>query len=280
MNILTKIFIVLLVVLTIAASVAVIIVNRDYRKWKPAYEALQQQLKEANQSKTVLDDQLKQARADGLAKDRQYQTTTNSQQEALTNLQGEVSKRDVQIAGLNGQVQSMTVEKQNLERIVAQNNELIKKLEAEVTSTHARLTDISVKYTDVSEQANGLQARNDYLSKQIKLQDEAINELRRRLQEAGQTTTTGQTGQPAVPEAVGPPIKGEITAVGDDHAVISVGKVDGVVPGMKFTVFRGGKYLAEMVVIKVEADSSVGRLQLVEAQVQVHDKAWNRLDPF
>lgn len=78
----------------------------------------------------------------------------------------------------------------------------------------------------------------------------------------------------------GPPIKGQIVAVADDMATINVGKEDGVAAGMRFTVFRGPTYVAMLTVERVDAEKSIGRLDLAKSKVQIGDSAWNRLDAF
>ncbi len=84
--------------------------------------------------------------------------------------------------------------------------------------------------------------------------------------------------QQASGASLAPPIKGRVTEVAEGLATVNVGNVDGAKPGMRFTVFRGGTYLATLVITRVDESISVGQLEMVKQAVQVNDSAWNRLD--
>ncbi|MCF7958625.1 MAG: hypothetical protein K9M57_09285 [Phycisphaerae bacterium] len=62
------------------------------------------------------------------------------------------------------------------------------------------------------------------------------------------------------PVPAGVPIRGEIIDVADDLAAISVGSSSGVREGMRFWIERGGKFLGNLKVNRVEAGEAVGQL--------------------
>ncbi|MCG3177877.1 MAG: hypothetical protein BIFFINMI_00199 [Phycisphaerae bacterium] len=90
--------------------------------------------------------------------------------------------------------------------------------------------------------------------------------------------SAGPAAGPASPASDNSPIKALVKVVEQDAVTLDKGAADGVTVGMRFTVFRGSKYLAEAVVTKVEARASVARLQNAKDQVRAGDSAWNRLD--
>jgi len=54
-------------------------------------------------------------------------------------------------------------------------------------------------------------------------------------------------------------------------AEITLGSSDKVVEGMKFTVSRGGTYLADLVVTRVDENSAVGKLETVQNEIREGD---------
>ena len=62
------------------------------------------------------------------------------------------------------------------------------------------------------------------------------------------------------PRETGVPIRGEVTAVDDKLASISVGASSGVRKDTKFLVVRGGRYLGDLVITHVESTEAAGQL--------------------
>jgi seryl-tRNA synthetase len=74
-------------------------------------------------------------------------------------------------------------------------------------------------------------------------------------------------------------LHGSVTAVDlkNSMASISVGKADGVKTGMRFHVTRGDNFLCDILIIEVDAEQSVGVLELMQQQPQVGDSVSTNL---
>jgi hypothetical protein len=74
-------------------------------------------------------------------------------------------------------------------------------------------------------------------------------------------------------------IEGKVTAVANEIGlvVISVGKDDGVLEGDEFTIFRGGDFVAKIVVDRADRKWSAGKVVLKKTDPRVADDASNHI---
>lgn len=278
MSILSKILVVLVVVLVIAVSVSVLIVHRDSLTYKTNYEAAKTQLE-----KTYAVLLQERSQAMGVQKDQTAQIETLNA--TITRLQAEVASKVDDVKSKNVDVQKLIREVENLKlqltafsNVAQQEAKLRETIEGILGGLRTKVDAVQKDYNQVSQKLTQTEAEKAFLIQENKLQREQIDLLRKQLADV-----TGKQGGTAARPAAGVDlsgvtIKGRVTAVEADLATVNVGRADGVEPGMRFTVFRGPAYLAELVVSRVEADRSVGRLELVKQQVQVDDSAWNKLE--
>lgn len=282
MSVLTKIFIVLLVVLTIGLSVAVVMVHRDYLApqrelvdVKNAHEAMAISWK---YDKDMADAELKSLRGQ------------------ITQLQSDVRNRD-------GDVAKLRVDLQTAQDAAAVKDKDVVALRMEVNQWSARaakksddltqaetlIKDVTGRYEQTQKQSTALNQRvvqlsaeREFLLGQYQLLKEQIKVLTEKLNNVVAAAPTAEAGGPEARPAAsmaGPIIKGKISAVADDmrFATIDVGANDGVTPEMTFEVFHQDKWLATLKVTRVDADKSAGLLEKVQGRVQVNDNAWTRL---
>ncbi|MBI3832270.1 MAG: tetratricopeptide repeat protein [Planctomycetes bacterium] len=78
--------------------------------------------------------------------------------------------------------------------------------------------------------------------------------------------------QPYIPDALVLGVKPELNLV-----MISVGNLQGVKPGYRFTVSRGDQYIAKAQIERVYPDMSSARLLLKKGEVKVHDEVKSRV---
>ncbi len=275
MSILSKIFIVLLCVLTIGLSVSVIVAQRNYLRYKNGYIDLQKSKEATEAGVQVLLAQMERDRGNFEKEIQSLRSTLKSEQALAQRLQSEVTQLNVRILGLEKERDEAQLKATNATARADRAEQASNELRTQIGEVVKGRTDIRDKYSKLSEQHSKVLAEKEYLLRQIKLLRERVDQLQQQLQQVGmqQTSAGGESGV----DPVGPPIKGKIVSVSDDMAAINVGKADGVAEGMRFTVFRGANYLAELVVTRVEADKSVGRLELRKQTVQLNDDAWNKL---
>lgn len=280
MSVLSKIFIVLLVVLVIAVSVSVVIVHREYQK--PFKElALTKQMLSEVRAATASDNDIASKQIAALGAQ-------------VTALQKEILAQTAETARVRNDLQTASNDLDNkAKELTAQQNELVKwrntaqaemegrkKAETDLDAMKGRYDQAQKSYTAMNQKYLEVAAQRDFLLQNHKLLKEQITLLEAKLNAGGGAAAPGAAGDSGRPvAATGPIIKGKISAVTEDMkgATIDVGANDGVAPDMHFSVFRGDRYLGELVITRVDAKISVGRLEMVQDRVQVDDRAWNRL---
>jgi hypothetical protein len=143
------------------------------------------------------------------------------------------------------------------------------KLDKDVITLQTRSQDLNLRNDELT-------SKNLVLAEQVrqlKQQNYALRDQTAQLQSKLNMART------APPETVGPkldgvteatpaaesPIRGSIVEINGQVASIDVGSKDGVRPGMNFVIHRsGGTYLGELAVSEVEPNQSAGRLNLQE----------------
>lgn len=275
MSILSKIFIVLLCVLTIALSVSVVIVQRDYLQWKAHAQTLQQELNVTKAGYAVQESIWKDSKVALLKQIADLEKGQQETQADVSRARQEVKTKETEILLLEKRVQAAELAATNARQSAAAAEKEADEIRNQYSSQNTKYTDLQNKYRQTNEELTKSQAENEYLLRQVKLQRQEIEQLKE-LAAAAPAEGAGKV----TPVVAGPPIKGEIVAVGEGMATINVGKADGVQAGMRFTVFRGPTYLAMLTITRVEDDKAVGRLDLQKSRVQLHDSAWNKLDAF
>jgi len=280
---LSKVFIVILVVFSIAFSMLVIQSTAQTQNFKKladenkTWAQREQALREAadNQHKVVVL-QYQQTVADLQEQlDRQQQqlqqlqSQFSQQRNELLTEQQKVALLTAQAAQSSTLVKTLTAERQELQEQLA----ALRKQTSELKSVNFRLTEenneLQLQKELFSREINQLKEQNFALS-------ERIDQLRDRLRsyEPGLAQAPvlkpGEQAVPVMP-VVKAPIYGKVKEVREDLAAITVGSADGVKDGMEFIVYRGSQYLGKLRVTKVRTNESAGTLEQVEGTIQPGD---------
>ena len=289
MSVLTKVFVVLLTVLSIALSMFVIAAFAQQQNWKASAidwknAALAAQAKERAVTANAA---IEQQRA--LDRHRQDTFTSSEQKEQL-------KQKDQEISGLTktaselqnkltieqSQVTGMTHLSDLLQSSFNREQELTAKLSRRNSELERRNVDLNDRVKELT--ANVAMAR----SRVRALKEQIVS-----LTVAGPGGRVAQIpGGPGIVQAFTPsvtapttlsamtsPIRGEVTDVRGELASISVGSADGVAHGMKFLLYRssfdGGKpqYLGTLQITRVEANQAAGMIQQAEGEIRPGDLA-------
>lgn len=283
MGIITKVFIVLMTVLSIAfvmVTVAHVAQEVQWRSLALDYQsaanmadaALRQERAVAAAEKLAFQQKIAEltrrleAQADAL---RQAQAERDTALADLEAARGQIQNKDLALTSLTGMLQTVSTEAAELRK---QRNDLEKQLLA-VQSRNIDLSDrnreLSTQVLTMAEQIRQLQQLNA-------AKDEEIKRLQRIAGGAevaeptivGRPLETARAVSPVAPRA----IRGHIKEVHGDVASITVGSTDGVAPGMRFIVYRGSQYLGELVVSDVEPEEAAGALENVQDQIRAGDR--------
>jgi predicted nuclease with TOPRIM domain len=153
---------------------------------------------------------------------------------------------------------------------------------------------IDEKDKALTEKRNAVETANNAVTEQKRLENEilgqadAIGELEKRLVETAEKLDMtelvvalykekyGETGESLGVPAIGAVVSG----VNNDLNIVllTVGRDDGVKAGYEFTIYRGGEYVATVVVDTVEKDhcSGVSKKEVERLPIQVGDKGTTR----
>jgi len=282
----TKVFIVLQLIFSIALGTMAIVLAGQTFNWKNLASDYQQ---EALAAKTLrkqgdaqwaaeraqLTDQI-EAQGDELRRRAERLGTLEAELDAVKAGFAEQQVKNAELsAGLSQVSKSLDVELARAERLEARNNDLL------VTATdlrqrnldlNERVKELTTNVTLVEQQARALQQQR------YALEQELVG-LQRALKRVGATVSAADVVVEPGTEPAGPllpdvsvPIRGHIERLDGDIAVITVGSDDGVSKGMVFVVYREGNYLGRITVEEVDTNQAAGTVSHLKGEIRTGDK--------
>lgn len=287
MSTLTKIFVVLLVVSSIAFSMATIAFVARTHEWRSLAEGYQQQ---AHASAVAAQNAMSSSVAQ-LASNRDFINKLSSDKSQLEEENGraelEIAKLTSELAQARGALDSAQATNRTLsaELKVGQSGWQEQRqqrvgLEKRNISLEKRNLDLNER---VNEQTSQLAVLKQY-QRQLEQQIHILRQENRKFaqlhgvgavtEEAEQVVGTGPAGAvtPLSPVASSP-IRGSVTEVSGSLATISVGSADGVSENMVFVIYRGEDYLGDLKVVKVEPNQAAGSIvRAGRGTVQIGDQ--------
>ena len=286
MSLVTKVFIVLQLVFSIALGTLAIVIAGQTHNWKELADQYQVKATTAETVRSQAQAQWGVERAqvaDRLATQQgellRRAETLSSLAAELDSTKSELARQQVKNSELGASLsevsKSLEVELARAERLEARNNELL-----------AMATDLRQRNLDLNERVKELTTNVTLLEQQVRAfqqqrfaLEQQLSGLQRQLKRAGVSVITAEAvvepsdtrTAPLVPQ-VAVPIRGHIEHIEGNIAQISVGSDDGVDPGMTFVIYRDGKYIGRIVVEEVDAGRSAGTLSHLQEQTKVGDK--------
>lgn len=291
MSTLTKVFVLLLAVSSIALSMLVVGAFARQQHWKQSAQDWQQ---------AALDSATKERQVSANAQLQHQRDLDQHQRDAEQNarLKAEKLALDTQLGEMSRTVTDLQNKLALEQATVVTLSDAAKLAAASHSRTEDRAQMLSVRNSELELRNVDLNDRVQELTSQMSMavmQVRALQQQITAIEESRDSVATGLRpatqipGGPGIVEAGTPlvragsmpgmavPIRGEITDVSGNIASISVGSTDGVAPGMTFLVHRreGGKakYLGVLRVDRVEANQSVGTIEMSTGEIQPGDSA-------
>jgi chromosome segregation ATPase len=276
MNWLGKVFVVLILIMSVLFMGLAMAVYATHKNWKTVADNLNTQLQAAN----AANEQLKNAhnrRVEELA----------AEIEAAEQQVRKLETERVTLADLNVQLQTERdqLKQQEREQIasVAATQELNKGLTTEVTGlrqqirTEQQARDAAIATTlDATEQLHQISGEYDTARERNEQLMKQVSGLEHVMRESGLDPKTD-------PTAVVPSIDGVVSQIrrvpGAQLVEVTIGADDGLREGNTLEVFRGAKYLGRIEILETSPDKSVGRVdrRFHEGQIQEGDRVATRL---
>jgi hypothetical protein len=265
MNLVGRIFVVLVLIMSIVFATFSIIVYSAHRNWR---DEIMRTAADVRGNQTVgYKEQLKQAREDNakLTNDRnemelQLNAEKTAKIQALAKAEAEIdslktenTSKEQQLAAkeadLAANTNALHVAENNLSNIT---NE-VQKLRSEIAAEQKETDEQIKKATDFADKlsiANGVLANLQERNTQLTLD---VSKAKMILKGQGMSID-----DPA--DASTMPVAGIITAVSHSKVELSIGTDDGVRVGQELDIYRGDKYVGKVRVIDVKADTAVASI--------------------
>ncbi len=293
MSVLTKVFVVLLTVVSIALSMLVVGSFARQDDWRSSAKHWQQ---------AALDAQAKErtVSADAGIKQARWLNRHASDLAAISDLEATIAEKDRDLAEqkrkLTEKESALAIEQGNVTALANQNNIFV----SDVNKEREFSAKLARRNSELERQNIDLNDRVKELTANVTM---ARSQVRALQQQLAAVSGGAAAGQPAIastspmdgtanimeenrpqvmlsPYSTAPaPIRGEIKSISDNLASVTVGSADGVSPGMEFLIYRPStrhgrpQYLGTLRIMRVEAHESAGRIENAEGDIRPGDAA-------
>jgi hypothetical protein len=283
LSIITKIFVVLQLVGSLALAVIVVMYVSNQEKYKPLVATSQNQLVAAQAALTAEQAQSAALREDGNKMRAAFETEKAS-------LQREIDNRGAKMTDLASQIEQLTQDKTQSSINVANLSDTTKSLEQQLTGKDTELGDLRPKIIDLTAKNADLNRRLNTEVQKNELADKTIRELQEAVAAEDQKSSTpasgpgassgagesgpsvltgGVAGGAPTPVTVNGTVKETKDVNGKTYVSLSLGSRDGVRIGTRLTVYRNNSYVADVVLTQVNANESVGVVTITKPGNQV-----------
>jgi chromosome segregation ATPase len=291
LSILTKIFVVLATVLSILLVALLVPFVQNTQKIKDANVALTQERDVAKADAALARRNLVDAEEAKTDAEKGFRAEKEQLVAQASNLMNQLTAKErdiVQAQGALTQAQSRLGE---LASAQEQSGKIITALNDEVKQRRDETLDLRTKNIALSDRVNELQTQNETLVQQIRLVKEQMFDLQQRVEQIADASATGtpqatgaqqsRAATTAVVKQVAVaaptnPVRGMITdvrQVGEiTFVALNVGSNDQVREGMQFIVHEGQKFLGNVVITKVDLNSSAGRVTLAQGPIKANQQ--------
>ena len=277
MNLLGKVFVVLILVLSIVFMTLAMAMYATHKNWREIAQTRQTEVQQAQAEYDQLKTQYNR-------RENELTSELEASSQQVRKLEAERVALNERNAGIQSELDQLKQERRDATAAVAATQQNNERLADEVTGLR---TDIRTNQ-QLRDQAfaTALKATEELHQSKGEL-DSAVERTRQLTsQVAGMTTVMRENGlDPATDAAtVKPRVDGFVSQVkqvaGAQLVEVTIGSDDGLKPGHTVEVFRDSKYLGRVEILKTSPDKSVGRVdrRFQQGQIQEGDRVATQLD--
>ena len=267
MSTLTKVFVVLLVVSSIAFTTMTVATVARTANWRDLALKYDEQAR-------IADTTLRNNIAATAAEETAYLDEIQTHLARISDLEKKLQDTGAEVARLRTELAKVESDKSGADAmnraLVAQvelSRDAESKVREQLNSVDRENADLQQRNIDLNSRVNELTAQVSVLIEHTRQYEQQLAILREERPgvSRGMESPTGSAMRnvrpisPQTATAAGA-IRGRILAVDGNLVTISVGTSDGVKNNMKFVVHRDGDYVADVVVSAVEPDQAAGRI--------------------
>lgn len=269
MSVLTKLFVVLLVVLALVETSALIVFVNKTENFAAQVKSAEDNLARAEAARILADQEAIAARGEANARVIEAVSRADSYRQLADAKTGEVTGMQAQLAAAQTAQTKAETDAQSA-RLAAEG--AIKTVEAQqkvINDTAGKLTGVEKQYTESQTRLAQLVQELDGAKATIRRLREDNVALNERLDEVtsgngGRALTASEQQTGAGAEALlnlRGVIKGRRNINGVEYATITLGSADNVTKGMKFKVIDQNNFLGYLTIDNVEPNEAVGHLE-------------------
>ena len=270
MNVLTKLFVVTLVVLALLETAAFVVFVQRVNYTQQANLRLEKQMNEANAEADKARNEFSSLNLTISGLRGEINTKITAERTAAAAAAQRVADKDNQIAELNKQIGTLQLDMANLTNQSQLLATVLDAKDKQLTVVRAQADDTAKKYDEVARALQDREARLAVAEREWRAAKEQVAALETQVADMNKAAQGGiavapRTGGGAAVTAA--KINGRVTKVTKDNgqvvATINVGQADGVAKGMRFTVYDNerGIFLGFLTVQAVDSNTAIGNLE-------------------
>jgi hypothetical protein len=268
---LTKLFVVLLVVLSLLLTAGTVVFVNATADNKKLLDETKAQLDAAIVDRNNARNEAENARANQAEAVRQYGAQVESSKQMVNSLQQQLVQKDTALAQVSAQQQLLAVENTTLAGALKASEETKSRLQDQVNDLRGSNDKFASQNGQLNLTVTDLTNKLEVTERERKLLAEQLTEAKGQVDKQGTMLRDLGVSPAQLASSVGtrfgaPPINGVIRDIrkiqGVLYAEISVGSSDSVAPGMEFKVVNrdNGAFLGVLTVDSVELNAATGRL--------------------
>lgn len=271
MSALTKIFVVLLVILSIIETAGMVVyVNRSEAFTKSTTD-LKAKVAAAQAEAGSANDKAAMANTARQQLQQQMQAQVDAKQAQMNALQGQLAGESARVAELEGTVAQLSAANKSANDALQVAQKSYDTINTQMVDLRKSDTDLQKRYAEATFAINDLTNKYDVTNRQWRDANEQITQLNTDLQRAREALHKAGVAENASGRMQGEPlvnvegvVRSKQNIGGVTWATISVGAADQVTPGMQFRVIDPNSrnpFLGYLTVDRVEPNQAIGRLE-------------------
>ena len=284
MGALTKIFVVLVTLLSVAYVGAMIPFVANTRNWKAKYREATVDDAAANKAFEAMRQQRDTMRSGLQGEMAEFSGQINSLKEDIREHQSRHVAQAASLKEKGFEIDKLRASEESLRAVIDIQSRTNSAQATELTDRRGKMRVQAVRTVELEHRNNELRNDNDALAQQLRFFREENVELagvRERLEariDLIPSEIAEQFWGPSAAVEVDPThsIEGRITGVrsvaGETYVEVNTGRSDGVLEGMRFFVQRGEQFVGVLVVTAVEPRRAAGRMKLIKTDVVEGDR--------
>ena len=271
MSALTKIFVVLLVILSIMETAGLVVYVNRSEAFTKTNSDLKAKVAAAQADAGSANDKAAMANTARQQLQQQMQAQIDAKQAQLNGLQGQLAGESARVAELEGTVAQLSAANKSANDALQVAQKSYDTINTQMAELRKADTDLQKRYGEATFAINDLTNKYDVTNRQWRDANEQISQLSSDLKQAREALHKAGVAENASDRIQGEPlvrvegiVRSKQNIGGIPYATISVGAADQVTRGMQFRVIDPNArdpFLAYLIVDRVEPNQAIGRLQ-------------------